>query len=210
MNTKNIVIGIGSFIALFVVLFFAYKLTNSAVPPTNYSQVNKIKTTDHVKWKADSKNILVEYSDLQCPACKGFYDFFKELEKTATPNAALVFRHFPLLSIHQNSFAAATAAEAASTQGKFWEMEKVLFEKQTEWSSLPNPNDYFVNLATSIKLDADKFQEDLVSQAVKDRVQQDLAEANSIGLNATPTFVLNGQKVEVSTMEEFKQLLLSL
>ena len=209
MNTKNILIGIGSFIALFVVLFFAYKLTNSA-PAFDYSQINKIKPTDHVKWNKESQNILVEYSDLQCPACQGFYAFFKELEKTATPNAALVFRHFPLLSIHKNAFAAATAVEAASEQGKFWEMESSLYEKQTEWSSLPNPNDYFLQLANNLKLDLPKFKKDVTSQQVKDRVQEDLSEASSIGLNSTPTFILNGQKVEVATMEEFRQLLLSL
>lgn len=209
MNTKNILIGVGSFIALFVVLFFAYKLTNSA-PSVDYSKVNKIKATDHVKWKPESKNILVEYNDLQCPACQGFYTFFKELEKTATPNAALVFRHFPLYSIHPNAFSAAYTAEAAGLQGKFWEMESALYEKQHEWSNLPNPNDYFLKLAESLKLDLPKFKEDVASQAVKDRVQADLAEGNSVGINATPTFILNGQKVNVATMEEFKQLLLSL
>lgn len=209
MNTKNILIGIGSFLALFVVLFFAYKLTNSA-PSIDYAQVNKIKATDHVKWKPDSKNILVEYSDLQCPACQGFYTFFKELEKTATPNAALVFRHFPLYNIHPNAFAAAYAAEAAANQGKFWGMEAALYEKQAEWSSLPNPNDYFLKLATNLQLDLPQFKRDAASQAVKDRVQADLSEGNEIGINATPTFILNGQKVEVATMEEFRQLLISL
>jgi protein-disulfide isomerase len=210
MNTKNILIGIGSFIALFVVLFFAYKLTNSAAPPPDYSQVNKIKETDHVKWKPDSQNILIEYSDLQCPACQSFYAFFKDLEKTATPNAALVFRHFPLYQIHPNAFAAAEAAEAAGQQDKFWEMESALYEKQTEWSGLANPNDYFLQLATNLNLDLAQFKKDVSSQVVKDRVQADATEAESIGVNATPTFILNGSKVNVNTMEEFKQLLLSL
>ena len=114
------------------------------------------------------------------------------------------------VTIPVDAVIAAEAAEAAGAQGKFWEMESLLYEKQTEWSSLPNPNDYFLQLANNLKLDLPKFKEDVTSQQVKDRVQEDLSEASSIGLNSTPTFILNGQKVEVATMEEFRQLLLSL
>ncbi len=209
MNTKNILIGAGAIIGTFVILFFAYKLTNTPVV-SDFSEVNVIKKTDNVKWKADSKNILVEYSDLQCPACKGFNSFLADLEKTATPNAALVFRHFPLYQIHPNAFMASYAAEAAGLQGKFWEMESALYDKQSEWSALPNPKEYFVKLAGSLELDIEKFTKDMDSQSVKDRVQADVSEAERIGINSTPTFILNGKKVEVATMDEFKQLIMSL
>jgi protein-disulfide isomerase len=209
MNTKNILIGVGALIVTFGLLFFAYKLTN--VPAkAEFPEINVIKKTDNVRWNKDSKNILVEYSDLQCPACKEFYSFLKDLEKTATPNAALVFRHFPLYQIHPNAFSASYAAEAAGLQDKFWEMESALYEKQSEWSALPSPKDYFVKLAGSLELDVEKFKKDLDSQAVKDRVQVDVSEAEGIGVNSTPSFFLNGRIVNVASMEEFKQLILSL
>lgn len=195
--------------AVFIFLFFAYKLTN--VPQrVEYPEINEIRKTDHVKWNKESKNILVEYSDLQCPACRSFNSFLLELEKNATPNASLVFRHFPLYQIHPNAFAASYAAEAAGKQDKFWEMESALYEKQSEWSTSQNPTEYFVELAKELGLDVEQFEKDLGSQNVKDRVQIDLVEAEKIGVNSTPTFFLNGVKVNVSTLDEFKEQLMSL
>lgn len=211
MNAKNIIIGLGSILGLFLVLFFAYKLTNT--PPIDDKAIEaalKIKPTDHVKWNAKSQNVLVEYSDFQCPSCRSFYNFIKEVEKTATPNAAFVFRNFPLAQIHPNAYVAAYAAEAAAIQGKFWEMEGALYEKQTEWSGLVNPRDYFLKLAIDLKLDVDKFESDLDSSAVTTKVQADLTEGEAIGVNSTPSLYLNGKKVQVNTFEEFKELLLSL
>ena len=209
MNNKNILLGIGGVIITFVLLFFAYKLTNTPVK-TEFPEVNRIRSTDHVKWKKDSKNILIEYSDLQCPACKSYNSFLLELEKEATPNAALVFRHYPLYQIHPNAFNAAYAAEAASLQGKFWEMESILYEKQSDWASLQNPNEFFVSVAKDLELDEEQFSKDMSSKEVKERVQIDLVEAEKIGINSTPTFVLNGVLVNVATFEEFKEFLMSL
>ncbi|MFZ6034715.1 MAG: DsbA family protein [Patescibacteria group bacterium] len=209
MNTKNIIIAVASILGTFILLFAVYKLTNTQTP-TVFPEINSIRKDDNVKWKTDSKNIFIEYSDLQCPACRGFYEFFKDLEKTATPNAAFVFRHYPLYQTHPNAFAAAYAAESAKLQGKFWEMESALYEKQAEWSGLQNPKEYYIGLASKLKLDTAKFKQDFESQAVKDRVQVDLSEGEKIGVNATPTFFLNGKKVDFATMDEFKQFLLSL
>lgn len=209
MNNKNILIAVGAILGTFLLLFIAYKFTN--VPQTTFfPELNKIREIDHVAWNPKSKNILVEYSDLQCPACRGFKDFLAELEKTATPNASLVFRHMPLYQIHPNAFNAAYAAEAAAVQGKFWEMESALYDKQGEWSGLPNPKDYFVKLAEELKMDGEQFRKDIDSQKIKDRVQTDVAEAEKFGVNSTPTFFLNGTKLNLSTMDEFRNLLLSL
>ena len=81
MNTKNILITIGSIVVLFIFLFFAYKITNTPVQ-TYFPEINVVKTQDHVKWDTKSKNILVEYSDYECPACSNLHNFLNELEKT--------------------------------------------------------------------------------------------------------------------------------
>ncbi|KKP67013.1 MAG: DSBA oxidoreductase [Candidatus Roizmanbacteria bacterium GW2011_GWA2_35_19] len=209
MNNKNIFIGVASVIAVFLVIFFAYKITN--VPAKiEFPEINTIRATDHVKWKKDSKNILIEYSDYQCPSCKSFHDFLKTVEKTATPDAAFVFKDFPLYQIHPLAFSAAYAAEAAHNQGKYFEMGDLLFEKQAEWSKLQDTKKYFTDLAQSLELDIEKFKSDLESKTTKDNVQNDLTEGEKIGVNSTPTFFLNGRKVEVATFDEFKKLLLSL
>lgn len=206
MNLKNILIVSGSIIATFVLLFIIYKFTNTPVV-TDFPELKITKITDHKKWNTQSKNILIEYSDFECPACTSFHTFLKEIEKTATPDAQLVFRHFPLYQIHPESLNAAYAVEAASTQGKFWEMSDLLFDNQTEWSKLAQPEPYFINLAKKLSLDLDKFKKDIASQAVKDRVKNDLSEGEKIGINSTPSFFLNGKKVEVKNTEELKTLL---
>ena len=209
MNLKNILIAVGSIIATFVLLFIIYKFTNAPVR-TEFPEINVVKTQDHKKWNTKSKNILVEYSDFECPACASFHNFLKEMDKTATPNAQLVFRHFPLYQVHPVSFNAAYAAEAASIQGKFWEMSDLIFDNQAEWNKFTQPESYFINLAKKLSLDLNKFKIDMTSQAVKDRVQTDLSEGEKIGINSTPSLFLNGKKVEVNNNEKLKKLLFSL
>ena len=215
MNLKSILTWSGAIIATFVLLFFAYKLTN-APQKTDFPEINQVRAGDNTKWSKTNKNILVEYSDIQCPACKSFHDTLKGFEASGsadfpiTEKVTLVFRHFPLYQIHKNAFSAAYAAEAAGLQDKFWEMVDVLYNKQSEWSALSNPKDYFVNVAKSLGLDTEKLQKDTDSKAVKDKVQADLTEGETVGVNATPTFFLNGKRVEVRSIDEFKDLLKSL
>lgn len=215
MNTKNILIWIGGIAATFILLFFAYKLT-AGPQKTEFPELNQVRKDDHVKWSKESKNILVEYSDIQCPACKGFYDVLKTFESSGsadfviTQKTTLVFRHYPLYQLHKNAFVAAYAAEAAGLQGKFWEMVDLQFSKQTQWSSLPDPTNFFVDLAKGLKLDVEKFKKDVASSEVKNKVQANLTEGESIGVNATPTFFLNGKRVNARSIDEFKNLLKSL
>jgi len=215
MNLKNILIWSGAIISTFILLLFAYKLTSTPIK-TDFSEINKIRSDDHIKWSKDNKNILVEYSDFQCPACKSFHEVLKSFEASSSPDFAitqketLVFRCYPLYQIHKNSLNAAYAAEAAALQNKFWEMVDVLYDKQSEWSSLSDPKNYFINLAKSLKLDTEKFQKDMDSKEVKDKVQANLTEGKSIGISSTPTFFLNGKQVNVRSIDEFKKLLLSL
>ena len=209
MNTKNILLGVGATVLVFVILFFVYQLTNKPIE-TYFPELNRVLPSDYTKWKKDSKNIIVEFTDFECPACRDRYLFLKDLEKTATPNAVFVSRNFPLYQVHPLAFQAAYAVESAGRQGKYWEMEDVLFVNQPQWSSLSDPKNYFIDQAKKLNLDVDKFQKDMSSQAVADHVQSDLSQGNNAGVNATPTFFLNGKIINVNTLDEFKQLLMSL
>jgi len=210
MNLRNLAIGSILVIVLFGVLTISYFLTNQSQPETIQKEINAVRQNDGVKWKSKSKNILIEYSDFQCPACKTFHDVIDEIEKISTPDAAYVFRHFPLYQIHDKAYVSSYAAEAAKKQGKFWEMEKALYDNQSNWSTLANPTEYFKKLANEIGLDVKQFEEDLKSESVKNNVAGDLSEAEKLKLNATPTFFLNGKKLEISDFNQFKELILSL
>lgn len=107
----------------------------------------------------------------------------------------LVYRHFPLNSIHDNAQKAAEASEAAGAQGQFWAYHDLLFEKAPEWSSLgPNEaQDYFVGLADELGLDADKFAQELADGVYAEYVSGLEQEAVNIGLTGTPTGIINGR-----------------
>jgi len=210
MNSKNILITIGSITGIFILLFFIYKLLNTPIQ-SEFPEINTIKVDDQTRWDKNSKNILIEYSDFECPACADRHSFLKELEKEATPNAVLVFRNFPLYQIHKNALSASYAAEAAGYQQKYWEMNSLLFENQDKWNNLTDPQDFYISLAKQLNLNLDQFKKDMNSKTVKDKVQADLNEAEKIGLNSTPTFFLNGKKLDdIKTLDEFKSLLKSL
>src|SRR5438552_1489630 len=93
---------------------------------------------------------LVEFGDYQCPSCGAFHPFVKEILNRYPKQVRLEFHHFPLISIHPDSMAAAKAVEAAGEQGHYWEMHDALFESQAEWSPKPDPKPTFAALANRI------------------------------------------------------------
>jgi protein-disulfide isomerase len=106
------------------------------------------------------------------------------------------FRHFPLTQIHKNALLAAKASEAAGVQGKFWEMHDMLYDKQDEWGEALNAREFIMMYATALKLDTKKFAADLESKAIEEKILAEFKEGVSLGVQGTPTFYINGKKVE--------------
>ncbi len=216
MKNKTVLYIVGGVMILLLFLIGAYKLTNTG-SPSSYGDITTVKANDHVKWSPDKKNVLVEYSDFQCPACKAYHDILKPFEASSSPDfkitqkVAFIYRFFPLYQVHQNAYAASYAAEAAGKQRKFFELGDLLFDTQDQWKNLGNPSDFFVKLAEQLKLDTEKFKSDMNASDVKKRVDDDLASGNNAGVNSTPTFFLNGKKLDtIRSFDEFKKLLSSL
>jgi protein-disulfide isomerase len=216
MNKNTIIISVVSVIGTFLLLFGVYKLINQPVQ-TDFPQTKQLKADDHIKWSLLKKNLLIEYSDFQCPSCKNVHNILKSIEASGsadfsiTKKVTLVYRYFPLLQIHDKANIAAYAAEAAGIQGKFWEMVDLLFDNQQVWEKSNNPQqEYFLTYAKELKLNVDQFKKDSDSLIVKNRIAEDLKDAEQMGISSTPAFFLNGQKIEVNSYDEFKQLLRSL
>src|SRR3989344_1703956 len=196
---KTVII-ILSVVAVFIFLFAAYKFTNTSSDIT-YPEVSKISKTDHVAWSKDKNYILVEYSDLQCPACQSFAQFIKsEIEASGAAEADImkkvtfVYRHFPLAQ-HANAENAAKAAEAAGKQGKFFEFVSMAFDKQKDWAEKKDAVKKFEDYAKDLDLDMDKFKKDRDSKESKNKIEADLLSGQTAQVNATPTFYLNGKKL---------------
>jgi protein-disulfide isomerase len=167
--------------------------TNTIIPAS--AQNGHI--ADHVYGDANSKVVFVEYGDFQCPSCGGAYAQVKSATESYKDKVAFIFRNFPLTTLHPNARAAAAAAEAAGLQGKYWEMHNMLYEGQADWESLSGDQrtNIFVSYASQLKLDTAKFKTDIASSAVNSKISFDQAVGNKIGVNATPTFYLDGQKL---------------
>lgn len=195
-------------IPIVLIVFVFYKAFNFfRNPQTNVlSQQVEVTDSDWVRGKKESKVTLIEYGDFQCPACANYEPIVQDLLKEFPEDLRLVYRHFPLITIHRNAYAASRASEAAGMQGKFWEMHDLLYERQKDWEKASNPKEIFVNYAKEIGLDEEKFKKDFDSGSSEEKINKDLASGRSLGVNATPTFLLDGRKVQPRSFEEFKRL----
>lgn len=155
-----------------------------------------ITAEDHTKGDVEGHVVLVEYLDFECEACGAYYPIIKSLEKQFDKDITFVARYFPLPG-HKNGLPAALAAEAAGRQGKFWEMHDLLFERQKEWGEkqVETP-EVFEAFAAELQLDMEKFRADVASADVRARVQRDIDSGRALGVNSTPSFFVNGERLE--------------
>jgi protein-disulfide isomerase len=159
----------------------------------------------HIKGNAEASVQLTEYSDFQCPACGQFYSIIDELMKEQGDSIRFEYKHFPLISIHQFAVPAAKAAEAAGQQGKFFEMHDKLFENQQIWSASANPQLSFNVYAEELDLDMGLFKQHMKASVINDRINDGFKEARELGLTGTPSFLLNGERMQFETYEDFVQ-----
>lgn len=161
-----------------------------------------ITVTDHITGNPDATVTLTEYSDFQCPACGQFHPVVKQLLEKYGDKIRFEYKHYPL-PMHPLAPQAAMAAEAAGQQGKFFEMHDKLFENQKTWSVSQTPQTFFLQYAEELGLDKAKFVAQMKSSVLRDHINANKEEASKLGLTGTPTFYLNGQKMEFQSMEDF-------
>lgn len=196
-------------ILVIVALVGLFTFTSKKDSNNESPNISSAEQSSHIAGKADSSVTLIEYADFQCPACKSYFPIVTQLKEEYGDKVAFQFKHFPLVQIHQNAFIAARAAEAAGNQGKFFEMHDLLFENQETWASSTSPTKIFEGYAQELGLDLEKFKTDSASSGVADIINNDVKSAQAAGANSTPTFVLNGKKIDKSpqSIEDFRKLL---
>ncbi len=164
--------------------------------------------TQHVQGKGSGAVTLIEYGDYQCPFCGQYYPIVKQVQTEYNDKIFFQFRNFPLVSIHQNAFAGARAAEAAGLQNKFWEMHDALYESQSQWSSATDPTPFFKQYAQSLGLNVTQFQTDYASSKVNDLINADIAVANGLKITGTPAFFLDDKQVQIGgSVQDFEKVI---
>ncbi len=163
--------------------------------------INQAPISDHIFGSDAQKVVFIEYGDFQCPGCGKMYPTVHELTDKYKDKITFIFRNMPLTNLHANALAAATAAEAAGLQGKYFEMYDTLYQSQTSWSeaSVSDRSSIFQNYAAQLGLNADKFKADLTSKDITAKINRDTFTGKNIfKVDATPTFVLDGKKIEAN------------
>ncbi|HJM79417.1 MAG TPA: DsbA family protein [Nitrosopumilus sp.] len=155
---------------------------------------------DPIIGNPDAPITIIEFSDFQCPFCARFHiqtlpTIMDEYIEKGT--VKLVFRDFPLQSIHPNAVPASVAAECANEQGKFKEMHDVLFEKQNEWSNLQT--DYVIEMfneyALKLELQEKDFRSCLTTAKYVNEIKKDLDDGRTYGITGTPGFFIGNEQI---------------
>lgn len=198
MNTDTkLFLGIGVITIIMIAvasIFFTRPKQPVKLSGTTVDKHILIREDSHTQSTSSAKLTLVEFADFQCPSCGTAHPMIKKLLSDYPGKLNYIFRHFPLPQ-HDNGVVAAIASEAASEQGKFWEMHGALFENQSEWSDEANPNKLFEGYAKELGLDVGKFKKAVADKSHKDKIDRDTADGKSLGVNSTPTFFLNGERM---------------
>lgn len=148
--------------------------------------------------RRNSKEILIEFSDFQCPYCADVHTTLKQFVADHKDDVSLVYKHYPLVQIHAESITAATAAWAAYQQDKFWQFHDFLFAHQDKLGE-----SLYLQAAKDLGLDLTQFERDRKSQDASTAVQKDMELAQKLGISGTPFFVMNEETFSGAVQESF-------
>ncbi len=166
---------------------------------------------------ADAPVTLVEFLDPECESCRAFGPIIKQMLKEYDGKLRLVVRYMPL---HPNSRLAAAFTEAAGEQGKYWEMQEIMFRRQPEWgerhghvpqTAASAPQEpravLFERYAAEIGLDVERLRNAVAQNRSASKIERDLKDGQSLGVSKTPTFFVNGRQLMRFSREDLKSLI---
>jgi len=161
---------------------------------------------------ADAKVTIVEFLDPECESCRAFNPTIKKILKDYDGKVMLVVRYMPL---HPNSLSAATFTEAAGEQGKYWQAQEMLFQRQPEWGTKHGPspgapadiNALFKKYAMELGLDASKMDGAFAENRYAAKLERDKKDGQSLGVRQTPTLFVNGRKLARLNESDLRSLI---
>ncbi|MGI6877349.1 DsbA family protein [Microbacterium sp. gxy059] len=150
---------------------------------------------------------LVEFLDFECEVCGAFHPYIEEIRAQYDGRINYVVRYFPIPG-HANSMNAAIAVEAAAQQGRFEEMHDLMFETQGEWGEgRASEAERFRGYAEELGLEMSAYDDAVADPQTQARVEEDFAEGREMGVTGTPTFFLDGEKLELTSLTDLTDAL---
>ena len=195
------------------------KILEKQLPTNQPNLPAKISADDDpIIGNPDAEITIIEFSDFQCPFCARFHiqtlpTLMEEYIEKGT--VKLVFRDFPIQSIHPNAVPASVAAECANEQGKFKQMHDILFERQNQWSNLETiyAMELFNQYASEIQLEQEQFSSCLSTAKYVKEIQNDLNDGRTYGITGTPGFFIGNEAIGFTELkgaqpfESFKKVI---
>ncbi len=172
---------------------------STSATPASAANAIPAATPSATKIPADVSVKVEEYGDYQCPPCGVLYPELKKIEAEYGKRIDFAFRNFPLTKNHKNALPAAQAAEAARLQGRFVKMHDLLYDNQSAWKDLDDPRPTFVKYARDIGLEVKRFARDVEGPEVQQRIAADTQRAESLGIQGTPTILIEGRQLKTET-----------
>ena len=208
-----LLLGVGA-----LAIFSPYIFNNNKVDYSSYDTAkiisgdeNNGNIADHVRGKADSSVVFLEYADFQCSGCANMAPKIDKIFEGYGDRVAFIYRNYPIDG-HQNARAAAAAVESAGLQGYYWQMSEQMFSTQADWFytyDTEKRTNYYANLFTKVsegKGDVEQFKKDLNSSSIQKKIDFD----KNLGkkrdsVDATPTIIINGEKVDFTNSNTDKK-----
>jgi protein-disulfide isomerase len=157
--------------------------------------------------EGDTGVTFVEFLDFECEGCRAAYPAVEQLRTEYEGRVTFVARYFPMPG-HYNAERAARAVEAAAQQGKFEEMYHRMYETQTQWGEQQTPHDeLFFSFAEDLGVDMTQFRADYEDPATAERVADDVADGKALGVEGTPTFFVDGERLEPQSKDDLTDAL---
>ncbi|WP_433418037.1 DsbA family protein [Microtetraspora malaysiensis] len=201
-NTTVTFAAVGAFLVIVAGAFVVTKATSGG---GEAQSVQLVRSDSHRLQSAPGDKVtLVEFLDFECEACGAAFPVIEQLRKQYSGKVTFVARYFPIAS-HFNAERAARAVEAAAKQGKFEAMYQQMYQVQKQWAEKKVPADeLFRSFARGLGLDMTAWEKAYNDPATLTRIEQDVADGKALGVEGTPTFFLNGQKLQPESTDDIK------
>jgi protein-disulfide isomerase len=191
-------------VGLAVVSFLLIRNAQTPSADGGAASASALAPDTHVLDDAGDAVVLVEFLDLECPACGAFYPYVQQLREEFAGEVTFAFRYFPLPS-HGNAVNAALAVESAHRQGQLEPMFDRIFSTQSEWGeSAESQAALFRQYAAELGLDLDQYDRDVADPTTLARIESDFEAGRLLGVNSTPSFFLNDERLELSSFEALR------
>lgn len=177
--------------------------SNKRIEQISETTTEKIIREHNPKF-GQGKVTIVAFMDFQCPFCQQQYPNLREIMNKYKPAINLVFKHFPLKTIHPQAMKASLASTCTQEQGKFWSFFDRIYQQKKFGESA------YLSYAQTIGLDQQRFQQCLNREKYKSRIQKDLKDGLDLEVRGTPTFIVEDKKIEGNiSREKWKKIILS-